>query len=268
MEYEWFTLRGLGHYQNSTRVYRYDSYERGDYLAHSAPGEIAEGTAYSTIEEGETIFYVTEGEKRYTVYPTDEMRGGDFYPASVYLGIDDLLFFGTTDGTLFVFNSDKRGVAPDYISAAPDFNKAEYLAKMGQRIHPDFYSFDHHAPRYVVSTEWDSCGAPHLTKSTVKHSLTVKYRAFCAAEIYCEVGADAREYTELTSFPAGEFSFAELNFEALPFSLGDYHTVPLSEKEKGWVEKQITLYSDRFASPIGIYQITYRYTIKGRLKKA
>ncbi len=267
LQYEWFCLSGIGHREGGTRVYRFDSRSVGEYIAHKTPGEVAEGTVYSTSLDGEMVYYIEDGGKKYTVYPTEEMRGGDFYPASCYLGADSLLFFGTTGGEVCVFNNDKRGVAPDYIAGAPDFDKEEYSLTMGRRIHPDFYSFDRYAPTYVISTAYDNCSLPHLTKSTVKHSLVVKYRTYSSADIRCEVGTDTGKYTEVASFPGGEFSFRELNFESLSMALGDYHTVPLSEKEKGWVEKQITFCSDRFCSPIGIYQITYRYTVKGRLKK-
>lgn len=268
MQYEWFLLSGIGHYQNSTRVYRYDSYSRGEYLSHRDEGAPVTGEVWSVTEEdGTVIYYTEESGKKYTVYPTEEEVGGDFSEASVYLGCDSLLFFGTTDGEICVFNNDKRGEAPEYINAGADFDPLEYRRLMAKRIHPDFYSFDHHAPTYIIRTAYDNCAIPHLTKSTVKHSLVLKYRTYSSANIRCEVGTDAGKYTEAASFPGGELSFDDINFECLSMALGDYHTVPISEKEKGWVEKQITIRSDGFRAPIGIYQITYRYTVKGRIKR-
>jgi hypothetical protein len=50
-------------------------------------------------------------------------------------------------------------------------------------------------------------------------------------------------------------------------AVGDYFTIPINEKEKNWIEKQINIYSDGYNAPIGICSITYRYTIKGRIKQ-
>ena len=41
----------------------------------------------------------------------------------------------------------------------------------------------------------------------------------------------------------------------------------MSEKEKGWIEKQVAIYSKDFCAPIGVSEISYRYTVKGRIKK-
>ncbi len=268
MQYEWFYLSGIGHYEGDRRVYRFDSYTCGEYIAHKDEGAVADGEVFSvTAEDGTIIYYIEDGGKKYTVYPTDELTGGVFSEATVYLGCDNLLFFGTEDGRLLVFNNDKRGVAPDYIKECEDFDPEEYRLEMGQRLHPYFYSFDRHAPTYVIRTAYDNCGIPHLTKSTSKHSLVLKYRTYSAADIRCEVGTDVGSYVEVTSFPGGELSFRDIDFENFAMALGDYHTVPISEKEKGWVEKQITILSDRYNSPIGIYQITYRYIVKGRIKR-
>ncbi len=267
-EYEWFVMKGLGSYENSTRVYRYDSYSTSDFKAHPTPGEVARGEVYSTVIDGTAVFYVNEDGCKYTVYPTEEMTGGDFSPATVYLGCEELLFFGTSSGALMVFNNDKRGIAPDWLSAAPDFDPEEYEATMGRSIHPLFYSFDSHAPRYAIKTASDDCDIPHLTKSTVKHSLVLKCKSRSCGQIRCEVGTERSGYSEITHFPGAELNFAELNFEELTLTTSDYQSLPIAEKEKGWVEKQITLYSDKFASPMGIFSLAYRYTVKGKIRKS
>ena len=58
----------------------------------------------------------------------------------------------------------------------------------------------------------------------------------------------------------------DIDFSALCLSAQRYSTLPVQEREQGWVEKRISLYSDEFRSPIGIYSIIYRYKIKGKLK--
>ncbi len=267
-EYEWFTMRGLGFYTNDVPLYRYDSYENADISSHASPGSIANGVVMSRNDEnGNTYFYVEEDGKKYGVYPSGERVGGVFHPAKVYLGVGDLLFFGCEGGALCVFNNDKRGVPPDTLREKEDFDEEEYRAHMGRSIHPEFYSFANHAPTYAIKTAKDDCNMPHLTKSTVKHSLVAKYKTYTFGEIHCEVGTDNGGYSEIANFPASALCFDEINFESLVMAPGDYHTVPIAEKEKGWIEKQITVRSSRYASPIGLYSITYRYMIKGRIKK-
>jgi hypothetical protein len=45
-------------------------------------------------------------------------------------------------------------------------------------------------------------------------------------------------------------------------------TAALPERERGWVEKSIALYSEDFRSPFGVYSIGYRYRISGRIKNS
>ena len=47
----------------------------------------------------------------------------------------------------------------------------------------------------------------------------------------------------------------------------DTCTVPIADKTKGFIEKQISVYSDEDSCPFGIYTAAYRFTVKGRIKK-
>ena len=58
-----------------------------------------------------------------------------------------------------------------------------------------------------------------------------------------------------------------MNFSSLTFSTTDAYTVPVSEKAKGWVEKQISIYSDGFRAPFGLYNVAYRFFVRGSIKK-
>ena len=267
-EYEWYYLTGIGTYKNDERVYRYSSTAHPGFLVHSEVSGIAQGIVFSTDVMGETVYYVSpNGKERYEVMPTEEMRGGEFSPACALLGIYGYLIFGTESGDICVFNNDKRGVPPRRIASAPGFDLEEYRQRMGRKIHTDFYSFANHAPRYALMTAFDNCGIPHLLKNTVKNSLTVKCRAFTSSKLICEVGTDISGYRETTSFPGGEFDFSTLDFTSLSANTTAAFTVPIGEKEKNWIEKQIAFYSDEYASAFGIYSISYRFTVKGKIKK-
>ena len=159
-----------------------------------------------------------------------------------------------------------RGVAPPHIAEESGFDEAEYKAKYGNRIHPYYYRFVDHTPTYALRTMLDNCGIPHLAKSTVKHSLAMKMSAAGTGNVVCEVGTDRSGYRESARVPGAEIDFANLNFAHIAFETADHFTVPISEKEKNWIEKEIAI-SSSDGAPIAIYSISYRFTIKGRIKR-
>ena len=266
-EYEWFLLKGIGTYQNSTRVYRYSSYAPEGYRVHSKEGEICLSTVYSDVYEDSYVYYSSEDGEKYALDPTEEFAGGDYYPALCFLADGDFLIFGTGCGDVCIFNNDMRGYAPERIRLDENFSESEYEDSMGRLIHPDYYTFADHAARYSIKTSFDNCGIPHLTKDTVKHSAVIKCRSFAGATLTVEAGTDRAGYSEVVRFPGGEMNFGELDFSGFTTASGNSYNLPFAEKEKRWVEKQIAIYSDRFRSPIGIYSIAYRYTVKGRIKR-
>ncbi|MBR2930398.1 MAG: leucine-rich repeat protein [Clostridia bacterium] len=267
-EYEWFVIKGVGSHEGDEEVWRFDSYETGDVFAHPDEGGIFEGVAYSVDTGGKTVYYGIIDGVKYSLYRTGERRGGTLsLPTAIY-GRGELLFFGTESGALLLFNNDKRGVTPKHLASMEGFDAEEYKRVMGHRLHPSFYPFDGHAVRYAVKTAYDDCGIPHLRKSTVKNSLTVKVGALSGALLHCEVGTESSDYKGVTSFPASALSFDELDLASSSLLVSDHETVPIPERAKGWVEKQITFYTDGYATPIGIYNIAYRYTVSGRVKRS
>lgn len=265
--YEWYLLSGVGGYKNDSRVYRYASVAREGYLVSDTPDEKVRETVMSVKEaDGTFTLYVERDGAKYQVYLTEEFEGGDFYPAIAIASVGELLFFGTAAGELFVFNSDRRGVAPDYLSDMSDFDPDDYESRYGNRIHPCFYDFDGHAPLYAVRTKSDDCSLPYLTKRTVPHSLTLKLKCMQSGRLTSEVGTAESGYSEIATLPTALFDFSELDFSRLTFATEAYSTVELPERREGWCEKQISVYSDEWRSPIGVYSIAYRYKIKGAIK--
>ena len=267
-EYEWYYLTGVGAYQNDRTVYRYAVEAEDGYLVHPAPDTVAEAEIYSVeADGGRMIYFTNEPSGKYTVYPTKQRSGGVFCPATVLRAVGDLLFFGTEGGHLCVFNNDMRGIPPKELQEAADFDAEAYALQYGHRIHPAFYSFADHAPVYKLRTPLDNCGIPHLTKNSVKGSLVLKCRASGSVSMICEVGTNRTGYRELTSFPGGILDFGETSFLTLSLAAEEYFSVPIGEREKGWVEKQIGITCTEYASPIALISISYRFTVKGKLRK-
>lgn len=262
-EYEWFVLNGIGTYRGDERVYRYKAEASYGYAASSAPDAVAEGTVYSEDTGQGLVYFVYDGDEKIEVYPTEEMSGGEFCPAEKILSFDGLLMFSTSSGDVCVFNSDMRGVAPPRISSADDFDASEYSRLFGNRIHPDFYDFAGHAPRYSVETAPDDCGLPHMAKSTLPGSLTIKLKCFTGSRVKCSVAYDTDGHIPLGEFNASALDLTSLAFDSLSFASSDSTVVMPDERATRWTEKSISLSSEEFRSPIGVYSVSYRYKAAG-----
>ncbi len=267
-EYEWYFLSGIGTYSNESQVFKYCSHAKEGYATHPTKSdEVATRTIYYDLVVDHLVFYTKENGVKYEVYTDGECTGGIFNPACCVFGTgDNILIFGTENGDVCIFNNDKRGVPPPWLKDMEGFNELEYKEHFGKALHPYYYSFNFHAPRYAMSTVSDNGGFPNLMKSTVKHSLAVKLRTIGNGNLFCEVGTDRSGYKEISKMPAGVLNFEEMDFSILSFANTEYSTLPIKEREKGWIEKSMSFYTNEYSSPFGIYSITYRFEIKGRIK--
>ena len=257
--YEWYFLSGIGAYEGQRRVYRYSSVGENGHLAHRKTNLPADGVVMSVKgEDGRMIYYVEEGENKYSVYPTEQFSGGRLYPPSEILLDGGLMWFGTKTGRLCIFNNDKRGVAPDRIRSSPDFDPEKYSSIYGGIIHPDFYSFAGHAPRYALITAPDCCEKESARKSTVSGSITFTLKAFPDSKASLSIITDGKVRgcyaADMSDDEFRASSIAPLGSEA-----GAYHRVRIATRVGGWREKQITLVSENYASPIGLYSLSFSY---------
>ena len=269
-EYEWYFLNGIGVYEDGKRVYRYATSAFGGWKVNEAMANKRlpeDALVFRTASEKGIVHVTAENFDGILVYPTEEFRGGTFYPACEIFALGNRLFFGAENGDICLFNNDLKGKAPKRIEILKAYDEEDYRKAFEGKIHPDYYAFNDRAARYALSTPLDDGDFPHLLKSSVKRSLTLKLLTYSSAEIICEVGTDKSGFREVCRFPASSLSFWELDFSALSLSVGDSVSLSISEKEKNWVEKQVSLYSDEFCSPIGVFTIAYRFKVEGGIKK-
>lgn len=259
-EYGWYFLAGIGSHSGDRRVYRYSDTAPEGYFAHRSAHAPAESEVISlTREDGEAIFYTEEGGKKYSVYPTDERWGGNLLPAENLLSDGELLCF-TTDEGIFLFNSDMRGTPPERLRSSDDFNEKEYERLYGRVIHPDFYSFDGHAPSYIIATEYDDCGLPLTEKTSVGRSLFLRVKAPRGTPLTVSVLTDGKT-ASIQRLIAPPHNDRQYEWEC-PTGL-----ISLTERANGWVEKQIVIESREFASPFGLCSLAFKYQPKEKLKK-
>ena len=253
--FEWYELSGVGDYKDDRGVYRYSAAYGGLDEAEGKTGLRAEGTVISKkTEDGASVYYVETEGKKYAVLPTDEREGGSFYPAKALFTLDGLLFFGTDSGALCVFNTDKVGEAPEYLSKSEGFDAEEYKKQFGKVLHPHFYSFMGHAPICCIETLPDSLDTTSLTKSTSKGSVSLTLKAEGEGMPSLFVSTDGKDFQ---SVPLAERRYGN----ARRFKL------MADEREKGYIDKRYKISCAEYNSPFGVYSLEYRYKIKGRIKK-
>ena len=259
-EYRWYYLNGIGTYRGDTRVYRYAEFAPDGFSVYPRPYDIAEGEIMSVQNENhEKMYFVSSGDVRYSVYPTEQMRGGVFFPAKCVCECDELLFFGTECGDLCLFNNDMRGKAPRGLSEGSGFNADEYEALARGKIHPEFYSFDFHAPRYALLTPSDCCGLPFDKKSDLPPALALRLKGFPKSSLLVETRYDGGEFIASGRISSSIFNFYDLDFDAHSSSSEECYTEIIPKRRVGWKEKQISIYSDEFCSPFGVFEICFAY---------
>lgn len=262
MQYEWYYCSQIGVWKNQYQEYRYASVmpndlegivvdyqinennviqlplqlaeevyneNTGEYdnLCGFSANEAIEGTTnvivitrYPNAEQGETFdkfnYVIKQGKNStynaYLVESKGNQIGGVFSPATTVKVVDNNIFFGTGNGVVCSFNFDKRN-------------------EMGE-IPTTFYTFDDRTIVSGCATKMDSCGIPHLTKSTIKKSTVIKTKSFRSSLIKVKVRTNRRPYAQVERINSGLFSFDEVDFGDLTFNTIDSGLYMVKEKEK------------------------------------
>ena len=267
LEYEWFYATGIGSRTGGSTVYRFSESSVAGLPKPKEPHARVTTPVSTEIWSGLYRTLTSVDGVKYLVYDSGEREGGVLHPATAIGTYEDtLLFFGTENGDVMQFNNEMRGVAPPHVMAQDGFDASEYKKDYGRIIHPYYYTRDGYAQTYAISTVSDDGDIPHLTKSTVKGSLTVKLKCFGKSRITVEVGTEKQGYAEVAESYSPSFDFRDLDFSALSFDNSELSTIPIKERSKGWIEKSVAIYSNEYASPFGLESITYRFRVKGKIK--
>jgi hypothetical protein len=169
-EYEWYFLSGIGSYAGDHPVYRYSSYLPQGAEALSVErspkiGEIAEGEIHhATLPTGETLYFVTNAEGSFVIDTDGERAGGVFHPATHLLATDKALYFGTAEGGIGCFNTDKRGLAMyrPVPSELYIYSAGDYLPLTG--VFPKLFSEDMLTEATLYKKEGDAYTASGTAK--------------------------------------------------------------------------------------------------------
>lgn len=286
-QYEWFELCGVGSYSGDSAKWVYGSgtvavkrgdgesielpldgltvnYGGGEYSVRIGSGEVPDGAeviSFGTVS-AEGAEYTVEGGMSAVlvdgcfcpVEESDERVGGTFHPATALFEFRGKLYFGSGNGDLCVFNTDKRSVSYDEGEEAGIIG-SEWYDRCGHRYESGF------------ATLSDDCGYPQFAKSTVGKTLTIRSKRLPSSAFTLAVRSEREDWRTVETFTATDsFSFFDVDFGNFSFESNERGIYSSSEKLKRWGEKQMYFYSDEFRRPFGLYGISYCYSFAGRLR--
>ena len=275
--YEWFVLDDIYTWEGDDFVYRYCKKPTGfpsglGYIddLHEI-GDVANSEHVSSTEvNGVTVYYEKQfdnkgNESSRAFVDTDgERQGGIAHKVTEIYSSGENLFLGFDNGTLCVFNTDKRGesIVNNETVKEGDFS-------------PEVYQRCGHAYISGFSTKLDNCGIPHLAKNTVKGSLVLKLKATVGlnARISCRTDREnwrkleAREQENMISeIKGGDLDFTRIAFDLATFETKDDIHVIVREEKRRWIEKQYYIYTDEFKTCLAVKNIAYRYNVSGTIR--
>lgn len=279
-QYEWYYLEGLGCYEDYYGGYRYlDSWyaidEEGrsladciliggkklsDVYALSDTGKYEGGAKDILVltaikPDGREFYFYAAG--NYALDPVDEERVGSgvFYPATKILVIGDRLFFGTAGGDVCVINTDKRGVSDDFDG---DIGT--------DRISTRWYTFHGVSYPSICVTRLDDCSKKSLAKSTVPGTAVARFKMMPGSRVRANVSLNGRDFKKVGEAFVSRYDAADIRFDNFSFTENEDAVVVLRELTRNWVDKQYSFVSDGFREPFGLYELSYLYNVKGKIR--
>lgn len=183
---------------------------------------------------------------------------------SFLVEFNGLMLFGTDNGDICVFNTDKRGVRPERLKG--DYTEQEYKAQFATTIDAEWYDRCGHAYLSGIETAFDNANVPHLTKNTIKKSCIVEVKLGLTSSFNSQFRTDRDGWSEPSQVAVKNDDFSDNDLFKADFTTNSNATIAVTEKTKKWVVKQYRMYSDKWRTPFGIYGIAYRYSIHGRIK--
>jgi hypothetical protein len=281
-QYEWYYLEGLGCYDEYSGGYRYlrtwpaindygetlanctliDGRTIGEAFEISTDAEDFNGFTWeigvysAQRPDGKQFYFYAHG--NYALMPVDEERKGtgEFYPAKKIVVVGERLFFGTAGGDVCVINTDKRGV-PDY----------EGQIFESDRISSKWYTFAGARYPSICVTTLDDCSKKSLSKGTIPGTTVARFKMMPGSRVTANVSLNGRDFKKIGEAFASRYDIGDAFFGNFSFTENEDSVVVLRELTRNWVDKQYSFVSDGFREPFGLYEISYLYTIKGKIRK-
>ncbi len=287
-QYEWYYLEGLGCYKTYSGAYEYlfewptvddkgnsfgectlndgtkikDNFSLASHNGMTFKNSSIEyvSVVSATKPDGESFYFYYDNSLTVplALYELDGERKawGDFYPAKKICVVGERLFFGTEGGDVCVINTDKRGV-PDY----------EWQIFENNRISSRWYSFAGLRYPSICVTPLDNCSKPSLAKGTIPGTAVARFKMMPGSHLRVNVSLNGRDFKKIGEAFASRYDAGDFRFDNFSFTENEDSVVVLRELTRNWVDKQYSFVSDGFREPFGLYEISYLYTVKGKIRK-
>ncbi len=269
--FEWWRLSGVGGHTDERTVYRFSSVLPSGASALGitlAPPDLSDTVAEGTVDDQSGYLSVTVDGHAYSVYGGKEKTGGTLLPPSAVAGRGDELFFGTSAGKLYRFNTDKRGVPPtSELSSFSAAGLARYREEHPGEIAPEWYSFDGHPIRVTLETCSDDGGLPTCRKNTVAGSAFFDLDLLPRSSFTVTVESDGKTPEQSFSVNASGADFSAVDFAAFSFAPQGEGTAVFREKCRLWHRKRYRISAGDFCSPVAVRAILYRAQDAGKVKE-
>lgn len=169
----------------------------------------------------------------------------DNIPATALMELDGELFFGTADGRVCRFNSDR---------------------KVDGKIQMSAYSDDGEAIRAIWSTPFDDDGDFMVYKTLLKKGSGVYVKTYTRSGVKVFLRSDRTFETEIRRANAGIFDFSDLDFTNLTFNTLPENVVPFNTKLKKYKALQIIVKNETLNQGFGVYGVIKRFVFGGYVK--
>ena len=275
LQYEWYYLEGLGTYEEYKERMRYltgwmgfdekpypneagepikNYFDIRDQNFVEKYGDLDMNTATTYVaydEDNNPFYYVEENGIKYLVGQFDgEMYGsGEFYPATRVLAIGERLYFGTTNGDICCVNTDLRN-------------------DQG-RFDRDCYTFNGVAYKSECSTRLDDCDKKAVAKATVCGTTVAVMKPMEGSKCNVNISLNGRDWHTLCVGKTfgSSFDFSGFDFSNFSFAENETNFVKLPELTRNWINKQYFFYSNGYKEPFGLYELSYIYYVKGKIRR-
>lgn len=275
LQYEWYYLEGLGTYEEYVPRWRYltgwmgfdekpypdragepikNYFDIRDQNFVEKYGDLDMNTATTYVaydEDNNPFCYVEENGIKYLVGQFDgEMYGsGKFYPATRVLAIGERLYFGTTNGDVCCVNTDLRNA--------------------NGRFDRDCYTFNGVAYKSECSTRLDDCDKKAVAKATVCGTTVAVMKPMEGSKCNVNISLNGRDWHTLCVGKTfgSSFDFSGFDFSNFSFTENETNFVKLPELTRNWINKQYFFYSNGYKEPFGLYELSYIYYVKGKIRR-
>jgi len=162
-------------------------------------------------------------------------------PARVFWENDGQLFFGTSDGRVCMFNTDRANM--------------------------DKYNDDGEAITAIWSTKMDDYDAITRRKSLTKKGCGVMIKPYTRSSIKILVATDRIHDTQIRSKAMDILDFSDMDFNRITFNTLDTpQVIAFNKKVKKFIALQLIFKNDTPDEGFGIYGVQVQYVIGGYVK--